>query len=154
MKVNRSPSIAMLWSVCIPGFGQLYNRDYVIGVLLFIIEIVVNVNSKLNLAIVYSFTAQTLLAAQVVDYQWLLFYPCVYAYSLWQAYNKAVEINWLNKGAGPDGPPLHFNGAFIGSAFCGTLGVIYSPVIGPVFGGILGMSVGAAAGFFTEKLFK
>lgn len=144
----------MLWSVCIPGFGQFYNRDYVIGLLLFIIEIVVNVNSKLNLAILYSFTGQTSLAVEVVDYQWVLFYPCLYAYSLWQAYNKAVEINWINKGAGPDGPPLRFNGAFLGAAFCGTLGLIYSPVIGPVFGGILGMSAGAAAGEVAARLFK
>lgn len=153
MKLSRSPTIAMLWSVCIPGFGQLYNRDFIAGLLLVILEFAINVNAHLNLAILYSFRGQVTLASQVTDYQWLLFYPCVYAYSMWQAYNKALEINQEKTGNHVDDQKHSlYNGHFIGSAMGGTLGIIYISVIGPVFGGILGMIIGAALGSLAERI--
>jgi hypothetical protein len=152
MKINRSPVVALLWSICIPGFGQLYNRDYIIGLLLVVLEIIINVKASLNLAILYSFRGQLLLSSQIVDYQWLLFYPCVYVYSVWQAYNQAQILNL---------PPQvdyvaisRYSGALIGGAMGGTLGIIYIVTLGPIFGGILGMALGAAAGHMIEKVLK
>lgn len=152
MKLSRSPTIAMLWSICIPGFGQLYNRDFIAGLLLVVLEFAINVNAHLNLAILYSFRGQVILASQVTDYQWLLFYPCVYAYSMWQAYNKALEINQEQAGEQGVAPTnTRYNGHFIGCAMGGTLGVIYMADLGPVFGGILGMFTGAGLGWLIER---
>lgn len=155
MKLSRSPTVALLWSICIPGFGQLYNRDYIIGLLLVILEFAINVKAHLNLAILYSLRGQVLLASQITDYQWLLFYPCVYAYSMWHAYNKALEIE-PGQAGNQDAIQLNsrYSGHFIGSAMGGTLGIIYFTILGPIWGGILGMLLGAALGWLTERFFS
>ncbi|MDV2687061.1 DUF5683 domain-containing protein, partial [Alkalihalophilus lindianensis] len=58
MRQNRpyqSPYAAMLWSLVLPGFGQLYNKDYVIGFVLLVLEFLVNLKSDLNITLLYSF---------------------------------------------------------------------------------------------------
>lgn len=150
MKINRSPAVALLWSVCIPGFGQLYNRDYIIGLLLVVLEIAINVKASLNLAILYSFRGEISLAAQVADHQWLLFYPCVYAYSMWQAYHQAQILNLETQNDNYTVSP--HSGPLIGAAMGGTLGIIYLIVLGPIFGGILGMLLGTGLGWVIEQL--
>jgi hypothetical protein len=138
----------------IPGFGQLYNRDYLVGLLLVFLEFVINVKAKINLAILFSFHGQFLQASQVADFQWLLFYPCVYSFSLWQAYNKAAEINLAAETTDVERPRTYYSGAFIGCAMGGTLGVIYCCGIGPIFGGIAGMMAGSLIGLIIEKYIK
>ncbi|NPV93329.1 MAG: hypothetical protein HPY50_21425 [Firmicutes bacterium] len=147
IKKCQSPWVALLWSLAIPGFGQLYNRDYLIGLVLVALEIVINVNANLNLAILYSFRGRIAEVYQVANFQWLLFYPCVYTFSLWQAYNKALAIR-----QGSDETAPRLSGIFLGLAMGGTLGVIYSSFIGPVFTGIAGGMVGAVIGFSFEYL--
>lgn len=148
--------MALLWSLAIPGFGQLYNRDYIIGLLLITLEFLINVKSGLNLTILYSFRGQLPAAIQAANIQWLLFYPCVYSFSLWQAYNRGREINAvLNETNSSDTVcKTQFNGLFVGSATIGTLGIIYSYGLGPIFGGLIGMGGGALAGFWIEKALK
>lgn len=153
MKYYRSPHMALLWSLAIPGFGQLYNRDYLVGVLLVILEFLINTRSNLNLAIYYSFRAQFWLVAQSVNLQWLLFYPCVYAFASWHAYNQARQINYTESNSS-DKRQTFYNGIFIGAAFGGTLGVIYSYYIGPVLGGLIGMGLGGASGFIIEQFWR
>ncbi|MEN6326055.1 MAG: hypothetical protein ABFD18_07615 [Syntrophomonas sp.] len=147
---NRSPWMALLWSLTIPGFGQLYNGDYLIGLALVLLEFIINVKSNLNLTILYSFRGQYLQATQIADFQWLLFYPCVYSFSLWQAYNKAKEINYISGKDKAVNLKTYGNGIFIGSAMGGTLGVIYGYGIGPVLGGLAGMAVGALVGVVID----
>jgi len=156
MKIYRSPLLSALWSVAIPGFGQLYLGDYLIGVLLVILELIVNAKSGLNLSILYSFRGQFQNAVDVADFQWILFYPCIYAYSIWQAYNRALEIN-RGIGQTEEGSVFantKYNGFFIGAAVGGTLGVIYSYRIGPIFCGVLGSVIGGLLGFVVERIGK
>lgn len=152
----RSPLMAALWSVAIPGFGQLYVGDYLIGVLLVVSELIINVKAGLNLSILYSFRGQLQNASDVANFQWILFYPCLYTYSIWQAYNKAMEINHGLSHVEEDKilTNTQYNGFFLGSAMGGTLGVIYSYGIGPIFCGILGGVIGGLLGSVIEKLGK
>ncbi len=146
---HRSPIMALLWSLAIPGFGQLYNKDYLVGLLLVFLEFIINVKANLNMAIIASFRGQYQQSAQVADCQWLLFYPCVYAFSLWHAYNRSIEIN-TNLDKKDVSQCLTFlNGPLIGMAMVGTLGIIYSQW-GPIFGGMLGMIAGFAAGWLID----
>lgn len=150
--------LSALWSVAIPGFGQLYIGDYLIGVLLVILEVLINVKASLNLSILYSFRGQFQNAAEVADLQWLLFYPCIYTYSIWQAYNRAMEINHGLSKAEEDRvfTNTKYSGFFVGCAMGGTLGVIYSYGIGPIFCGILGGVIGGLLGsmvkIFSERI--
>ncbi|MBT2728272.1 hypothetical protein J7E63_15165 [Bacillus sp. ISL-75] len=51
----KSPFAAMLWSCVLPGFGQLYNKDYIVGAVLIGLEFIVNLNSNLNISLIDSF---------------------------------------------------------------------------------------------------
>lgn len=93
----KSPVAAMLWSFALPGFGQLYNRDYIIGLLLVVWEIIINLYSNLNLALMHSFHWDFEQAHDIINYEWGLFYPSVFAFSLWHAYNKAKAITYRNE---------------------------------------------------------
>jgi len=146
--------MALLWSITIPGFGQLYNGDYVIGLVLVLLEFVINVKANLNLAILYSFRGECLQAANIANFQWVLFYPCVYCFSLWQAYNQAIETNRTNNNSTVNNYYTYYNGVFVGAAMGGTLGVIYSFSLGPILGGLAGMAAGALVGLVIEKNIK
>lgn len=150
MKEERSPNIALLWSLAIPGFGQLYNKDYLAGVLLVGLEFLINTRANLNLAILYSFRGQFSLACHITNLQWMLFYPCVYAFAAWHAYVRAFENN--RGGMAFARQPPGFNGLFIGAAAGGTLGVIFSYYIGPVLCGLIGMALGGVVGFIIESM--
>jgi hypothetical protein len=91
--VYKSPLAAMVWSVLLPGFGQLYNKQYFIGVVLIGCEFVVNLNSNLNLALVHSFNGDFSAAHAVIDYRWGMFYPSLYGFAIWQAFNTAKAHN-------------------------------------------------------------
>lgn len=148
--------LSALWSVAIPGFGQLYVRDYLIGVLLVALELIINVKAGINLSILYSFRGQFQNASEVANLQWILFYPCIYAFSVWQAYNSAMEKNHALKQVKESSvfTKTKYNGFFIGVAMGGTLGVIYSYGIGPIFCGILGGVIGGSLGAVIERLSK
>ncbi|WP_207708793.1 hypothetical protein [Heliobacterium mobile] len=49
--------------------------------------------SKLNLAILYSFTGQFSLAKETVNIRWLLLYAGVFVYALWDSYRSTVDLN-------------------------------------------------------------
>ena len=79
----------LLWSIALPGFGQLLNGKYVKGIVFIFLEILVNVQGSLNVAILLSFQGEIEKAIQQADYQWIMFYPCLYFFSMWDAYKDA-----------------------------------------------------------------
>lgn len=76
----------LLWSIALPGFGQLLNKKYVKAFIFIILEIVVNVNGNMNAVIVKSFLLDMENAVGQANYLWLLFYPCIYLFAIWDAY--------------------------------------------------------------------
>lgn len=133
---------ALMWSIAFPGFGQLLNRHYLKGLLLVLLEFWINVRSHLNTAIIASFHGQTLASVEQADFQWLMFYPCVYLFGVWDAY----------KFAGGDRSPYDYL-PFVFSAYIGTIGVVYSSslkvtgvVLGTVWLPIFCLIIGAIIG--------
>ncbi|MBC9786274.1 hypothetical protein H1S01_17590 [Heliobacterium chlorum] len=92
----RNPYTMAWWSAAFPGFGHISLGSYVVGFLLFIWEMVVNSNAKINLAIFYSFTGQYELAKEAVNNKWLLLYAPVFVYGVWSCYCLTLELNRLN----------------------------------------------------------
>lgn len=92
-KEYKSPIAALLWSFTLPGFGQMYNEQYLLGIIFMLWEIGVNTCSQLNLSIMESFHGDFTKAHDIIHYQWGIFYPSVWCFSMWQAYNRAVSIN-------------------------------------------------------------
>ncbi len=106
---------AILWSIAFPGFGQFLNKKYVKGIVFVILEFAVNVQARLNTAIIPSFYGNGNAANATVNYQWIMFYPCLYLFSMYDAYRDA---------GGKDIPYAFIPFAF--SAYSGTVGIIYS----------------------------
>ncbi|MGM8364303.1 hypothetical protein ACLIBG_02355 [Virgibacillus sp. W0181] len=79
----------LLWSIALPGFGQLLNRKYVKGIILIGLEFVTNVMGRLNQVIIYSFHGEIEQAIASTNYQWVMFYPCLYFFAIWDAYQDA-----------------------------------------------------------------
>jgi hypothetical protein len=89
----RSPFVIAWWSAAFPGFGHFLLSKYLRGALLFVWEVIVNVQSHLNLAILYSFTGEIEKAVQVLDHKWLLLYSPVFVFGIWDSYRTANDIN-------------------------------------------------------------
>ncbi|AZU60593.1 hypothetical protein [Neobacillus mesonae] len=136
---------AILWSIAFPGFGQLLNGHLLKGVMFILLEFIINVNSLFNQAIMFSFLGKINDAARVVDYQWLMFYPCVYMFAMYDAYKYAEGEN----------PRLSFVPFAFGAYFV-TVGLMYSPkfgiLIGPIWLPMLSLIPGLGIGFIIRYI--
>lgn len=137
----------VLWSIALLGFGQFLNGKYFKGTLLLLLEFLINVQSHLNLVIISSFKGDTKTAVEQTDFQWLMFYPCLYMFSIWDAYRDAGGRN----------APFSYL-PFVFSAYLGTIGVIYSAnlrlmgkLIGPIWLPIIFMLVGTGLGLLLRS---
>lgn len=92
----KNPWVTAWWSAAFPGFGHIILGSYVKGFLLVVWELLINVEAKLNLCILYSFGGQFDLARQVVDTRWLLLYAPVYVFAIWDAYRRTVDLNKMS----------------------------------------------------------
>ncbi|WP_394218863.1 hypothetical protein [Halobacillus trueperi] len=138
----------LLWSIAFPGFGQLLNGKYIKGILLITLEILVNVMGNFNKIIILSFNFQIEEAIAATDYMWLMFYPCLYFFAIWDAYKDA--------GGGMDESfsylPLVFSAYFV------TIGLILSSeftffgyLIGPIWLPVIFLPVGLGIGIIIRK---
>lgn len=143
-KRDSFPAEVLLWSIALPGFGQLLNGKLIKGVLFIFLEFLINMNSNLNLHIKYSFTGHFEKAVQVTDYQWALFYPCLYVFAMFDGYNDALKAKEQARS-----PLLAL--PFVCAAYLSTVFVIYQdawlnipvpPLIFPIIGIVAGFGVG------------
>lgn len=162
----KSPYAAAVWSAVLPGFGQFYNKDYIIGFVLIGFEFLINLYSNLNLALVYSFTGDFAQAHSIIDYRWAMFYPSLYAFSIWQAFNAAKNHNdrmldsILKK-------RTYYTGFFIGLVVGMNCGLVWhdfaflnqfkvlSIFNMPVFSGLLfGLILGCLGNFIEKTMYR
>ncbi|MGY4691660.1 hypothetical protein [Salibacterium sp. K-3] len=138
----------VLWSIALPGFGHLILGKYVKGILLVLLEVIVNVFGRFNHIIVLSFHGNIQEAIEQTNYQWLMFYPCLYFFAIWDAYREA---------GGGEKPFSYLPMAF--SAYFVTIGLIFSPVftfygykIGPMWLPMLFLPIGLGVGTLIRKI--
>lgn len=139
---NRDKIEMLLWSIALPGFGQLLNHKFLKGITLIVLEIAVNVLGNFNQIIILSFHGKIPEAIEQTNYPWLMFYPCLYFFALWDAYKDGVG----------ESKPYTFL-PFVFSAYFVTVGLIFSSnftifgyLIGPMWLPILALPVGLAVG--------
>ncbi len=87
--MNKSVVEKLMWSIAFPGFGQYLNGKLFKGTFLLIIEILINVQANFNQIILFSFHGEIGNAINHANYQWLMFYPCLYFFSMWDAVKDA-----------------------------------------------------------------
>lgn len=109
-------NVAAFFSILLPGFGQIYNQQFLKGVVFVVLEHFDNMFGNVNKAIYLDFNGFHQQALEVVTYDTLLFYPGFYAYVVWDAWYYAKE------GANKTITPI----PFIISGFLGLLGAIFA----------------------------
>jgi hypothetical protein len=141
----------LLWSIALPGFGQLLNGKYIKGIIFILLEVIINVQANFNELIISSFQGNISLAIQQTNFQWLMFYPCVYFFAMWDAFKDA--------GGGKNSRFLYL--PFVFAAYFVTVGLIFSTklkvfgaIIGPMWLPMLFVIPGLAVGFFIKFLFE
>jgi hypothetical protein len=147
--MTRNQVEKLLWSIALPGLGQLLNKKYIKGLLLIFLEFLINVQAHFNQIIMFSFQGKIESAIQTVNYQWLMFYPCVYFFGLWDAVRDAQDEH----------SAFSFV-PYVITAYSITVGVIYSDKLkifgvlwGPVWLPILFCFFGVAIGLLLKKIF-
>ncbi|MGW9102524.1 hypothetical protein ACWGPZ_28965 [Priestia megaterium] len=139
---------SIFWSIALPGFPQILKGKLTKGILFIGLELLINVQSNFNTAIMLSFQGETKKAIEQTNYQWLMFYPCLYFFAMWDAY----------KDTGDKHSPLIFL-LFVFSAYFVTVGVIYSStfkisniLLGPIWLPILCLPIGLLSGIVIKKI--
>ena len=151
--MNKSTFEKLMWSIALPGFGQYLNGKYFKGTVLLILEFLINVQANFNQVILLSFHGEIGNAIKHTDYQWLMFYPCLYFFSMWDAMKDA--------GGGKED---YFFLPYVFSAFFVTVGLIFSSnltifgvLLGPVWLPMLfvfpGIIIGLIVGKILNKIF-
>ncbi|WHX39752.1 hypothetical protein QNH36_19185 [Mesobacillus sp. AQ2] len=137
----------LLWSIALPGYGQFLNGKVIKGIVFVILEFLVNVQANFNVVIIASFQGDIQNAIAQADYQWLMFYPCLYFFAMWDAY----------KDAGGGKEKYSFL-PFVFSAYLVTVGCIYSSsfllfgvLLGPVWLPMLCVIPGLVVGIIIKK---
>lgn len=146
--MNKSTFEKLMWSIALPGFGQFLNGKYFKGTVLLILEFLINVQANFNQIILMSFLGEIANAIKHADYQWLMFYPCLYFFSMWDAV----------KDAGGGIAPYSFI-PYVFAAFFVTVGLIFSSNLkifgvlwGPVWLPMLFVLPGIIIGLFVGKI--
>ncbi|NMD71430.1 hypothetical protein HHO41_14080 [Bacillus sp. DNRA2] len=137
---------ALLWNIALPGFSQILSGQVTKGIFFVLSEMFINVFSHFNTIIMYSFLGQIQKAISTANYQWLMFYPCFYMFSLWDAYRFAM----------PESERRSYL-PFVFGAFFVTVGLMISPkfkifgvLLGPVFLPMLSLIPGLLVGFMIR----
>lgn len=148
--MNKNAFEKLLWSIALPGFGQILNQKYIKGILFIFLEFLVNIQSNLNEAIISSFHGNIEIAIVQINYRWLMFYPCLYFFSMWDAVKDANGSEKIS--------PFLFL-PFVFAAYFVTAGLIYSTkvklfgiLLGPIFSPILFVIPGVLIGLVIKKL--
>lgn len=146
--MNKNVFEKLIWSIALPGFGQYLNGEYFKGTIFLVLEFLINIQSNFNQVILMSFHWEIIEAIKHTNYQWLMFYPCLYFFSMWDAVKDA--------GGGKD---LTSFFPYVFTAFLVTIGLIFSPnlkifgvLLGPVWLPILFVLPGIAFGIIFKKL--
>ncbi len=140
---------AILWNIALPGFSQLLNKQYVKGIVFIALEFLINMGAHFNSAIRLSFLGETEQALATVDMQWIMFYPCLYFFAMWDGFKDAEATP----------PPLYSFIPFACCAYFVTVGIMYASVVkingvllGPIWLPMLSVLPGLIVGLPIQLL--
>ncbi|UYZ23888.1 hypothetical protein [Mesobacillus jeotgali] len=92
---KRNPVMAIIWSLFVPGLGQLYIHRIVTAFFVIIWCVVFFYYSRALEGISLLFLGEIAKATSVVNPEWLLFFPSLYGFAVFDAYINTVENNKL-----------------------------------------------------------
>jgi hypothetical protein len=89
----RNPWMTAWWSAALPGFGHLSLGIYVKGFIFIFWEVLINVHSRINEAMVYSFIGQFDMAKEVINLKLFFLYLPVYIITIWDSQRQTIDLN-------------------------------------------------------------
>lgn len=89
----RNPKMVAWWAAALPGFGHVLLGQYIKGLILFLWEIVINVESQLNIGLVATLQGHFNQTKAFLDPVWILLYIPTYLFSIWDSYRGTIDIN-------------------------------------------------------------
>ncbi|RYL88850.1 hypothetical protein EWI07_13495 [Sporolactobacillus sp. THM7-4] len=92
---KRNPVMAVIWSLFMPGLGELYISRIVLAAFIFLWSAAFFYYSHFFQAVVLLFLGKIEQATSVLNSEWLLFLPSLYGFSTYDAYMNAIEGNKL-----------------------------------------------------------
>jgi TM2 domain-containing membrane protein YozV len=92
---KRNPWLSVIWSLLVPGLGQLYNAETFKALFLLLIGASITIASHALQAIGLSAIGEFQQATAIIDPKWFLNIPSFYVYTVWDAYCGSVELNKL-----------------------------------------------------------
>ncbi|MBM7660370.1 TM2 domain-containing membrane protein YozV [Bacillus mesophilus] len=92
---KRIPIMAVVWSLFVPGLGQLYIHRIITAFFVIIWVVVFSYFSHGLEAISLLFLGKVQEATSVLKPEWLLFFPSLYGFSVFDSYINTVENNKL-----------------------------------------------------------
>ncbi|MCI1858673.1 MAG: hypothetical protein LKI94_11390 [Sporolactobacillus sp.] len=92
---HRNPAVIAWWSAALPGFGHMLLNMHLKGNIFFLTEMVINLQSRLNLAIVYTLTGQFKEAGELLDTRLILIYIPFYIFCIWDSYRSTIDVNMI-----------------------------------------------------------
>ncbi|WP_041808455.1 hypothetical protein [Evansella cellulosilytica] len=92
---KRRPLMAIIWSLFMPGLGQLYIHRVLTAVFTLGFMIIFVYYSKVLVALHFLFLGDISEATNVLDPQWFLFLPSHFGFAVYDSYVNTVENNKL-----------------------------------------------------------
>jgi hypothetical protein len=92
---KRKPWLAAAWSMGIPSMGQLYLNRIVLAFFILVTSMVLVWNSNLLLAVHEIILGHIKTSTEVLDPQWVLYFPSFYFFTIYDAYVTTTEHNKL-----------------------------------------------------------
>ncbi|WP_251554856.1 hypothetical protein [Neobacillus muris] len=92
---KRNPVVAVMWSLFIPGLGQLYIHRILTAIFVIVWLVVFYYFSHVQEAIFLLILGKVKEATSVLKPEWLLFIPSHYGFAVYDSYINTVENNKL-----------------------------------------------------------
>lgn len=92
---KREPTLSFVWSLLMPGLGQLYIHRIVTAFFVIVWTVVFFYFSHALEAVSLLFLGEIKQATSILQPEWLLFFPSLYGFAVYDSYINTVENNKL-----------------------------------------------------------
>lgn len=92
---KRNPVVAVMWSMFIPGLGQLYIHRILTAIFLIVWLVIFHYQWHFAEGILLLILGKVKEATSVLKPEWLLFMPSLFGFAVYDSYMNTVENNKL-----------------------------------------------------------
>lgn len=95
MLLRRNPWVAAFWALTLGGAGHFHNMQLLKGLVLMMWHMAIWIESGMSQAVALTLLGRTAEIGQVINYEWLLFWPSIHMFNVWNAWVDCVDQNNL-----------------------------------------------------------